>query len=100
MIVLLVLRPAYAQSEQVTVRLDGRAVFRVGAVEELDATARARQIERRMNRLLENPEAIAPPRIEATSANNTDRVITIAGVPLVTITEAELLSPKLTLKTI
>lgn len=87
--VFLFLSPVNAQAEQVTVRLDGRAVFRVGAVGELDATARARQIERRMNRLLENPEAIAPPRIEPTNANNTDRVITIAGVPMVTVTEAD-----------
>jgi len=42
-----------AQDERVTVRLDGRSVFR----------ARARQIEGRMNRLLQNPEAIALPRI-------------------------------------
>lgn len=88
-IVLLILLPVHAQSEQVTVRLDGRAMFRVGAVGELDATTRARQIERRMNRLLENPEAIASPRIEPTNANNTDRVITIAGVPVVTVTEAD-----------
>jgi small conductance mechanosensitive channel len=87
--ILLCLPTAVAQSEQVTVRLDGRAVLRVGAVGELDATARARQIERRMNRLLENPDAIAPPRIESTNANNTDRMITIAGVPVVTVTEAD-----------
>jgi small conductance mechanosensitive channel len=87
--ILLFLPTVVAQSEQVTVRLDGRAVFRVGAVGELDATARARQIERRMNRLLENPDAIAPPRIEPTNVNNTDRMITIAGVPVVTVTEAD-----------
>nr|WP_274381969.1 mechanosensitive ion channel family protein [Myxacorys almedinensis] len=87
--ILLFLPAAVAQTEQVTVRLDGRAVFRVGVVGELDATARAQQIERRMNRLLENPDAIAPPRIEPTNANNTDRVITIAGVPIVTVTEAD-----------
>jgi small-conductance mechanosensitive channel len=87
--ILLFLPTAVAQAEQVTVRLDGRAVFRVGAIGELDATARARQIERRMNRLLENPDAIAPPRIESTNASNTDRVITIAGVPIVTVTETD-----------
>ena len=42
-----------AQDERVTVRLDGRSVFRVSAVENTDAEARARQIERRMKRLLE-----------------------------------------------
>lgn len=72
-----------------TVRLDGRAVFQVGTAGELDATVRARQIERRMNRLLENPEAIAPPRILPTNANSAERVITIAGVPIVTVTEAD-----------
>ena len=80
---------AVAQIQQVTVRIDGRAVFQVGAVGELDATARARQIERRMNRLLENPQLIAPPRIVATNANKSDRVITIAGVPVVTVSQAD-----------
>lgn len=89
LIILLFLPSAVAQAEQVTVRLDGRAVFRVSAVGELDATARARRIEQRMNRLLTNPEAIAPPRIQPTNTNNTERVITIAGVPIVTVTEAD-----------
>ncbi|MEX0267833.1 mechanosensitive ion channel family protein [Leptolyngbyaceae cyanobacterium UHCC 1019] len=86
---LLYLPVAVAQTEQVTVRLDGRAVFRVGAVKNLDANTRARQIERRINRLLENPEAIAPPRIESTNDNQAERVITIAGIPVVTVTEAD-----------
>ena len=77
-----------AQDERVTVRLDGRAMFRVSAVENVDATARARQIERRMSRLLENPTAIAPPRIEPTP-DSAQRVITIAGVPVVTVTKAD-----------
>jgi len=79
---------AGAQDERVTVRLDGRAVFRVSAVENVDATARARQIERRMSRLLENPTAIALPRIEPTQDSD-QRVITIAGVPVVTVTKAD-----------
>ena len=89
LLAILLFLPAAAAQAQVAVRLDGQAVFRIGAVGELDATERARQIERRMNRLLENPEAIAPARIEPTNANNIDRVITIAGVPLVTVTEAD-----------
>lgn len=56
---------------------------------ELDATARARQIERRMNRLLAKPEAIAPPRIVPANANNTEQAILIAGVPMVTVTQAD-----------
>lgn len=78
-----------AQDERVTVRLDGRAVFRVSALENTDAAARARQIERRMTRLLENPAAIAPPLIEPTEADDSERVIAIAGVPVVTVTEAD-----------
>ncbi|MBW4685375.1 MAG: mechanosensitive ion channel family protein [Komarekiella atlantica HA4396-MV6] len=78
-----------AQDERVTVRLDGRSVLRVSAVGNTDASTRARQIERRMNRLLENPEAIAPPRVELTEADDTERVITIAGVPVVTVTKAD-----------
>ncbi|AFY93065.1 mechanosensitive ion channel family protein [Chamaesiphon minutus] len=87
--ILLFLPSVVAQSERVTVRLDGRAVFRVGVVGGLDATARARQIEQRMNRLLENPDAIATPRIESTNANTTDRTIAIAGVPVVTVTQTD-----------
>ncbi len=78
-----------AQDERVTVRLNGRSVFRVSAVENNDAQARAQQIERRMNRLLENPEALAAPRIETTRADRAERVITIAGVPVVTVTSAD-----------
>ncbi|NUN66763.1 mechanosensitive ion channel family protein (plasmid) [Pseudanabaena biceps] len=87
--ILLFLPSAAAQSEKETVRLDGRAIFRVGSVGEIDATIRARQIERRINRLLENPDAIATPRIEPTNANVSDLVITIAGVPVVTVTETD-----------
>ena len=88
-VVMIVLGSAEAQQEQATVRLDGRTVFRVSAVGEQDATARARQVERRMARLLENPNAIAPPQIQPTGANNSERVITIAGVPIVTVTTAD-----------
>jgi len=77
-----------AQVERVTVRLDGRTVFRIGETTELDATDRSRQIERRMNRLLENPTAIAPAQIEPTQ-DGAQRVITIAGVPIVTVTKSD-----------
>ena len=70
-------------------RLDGRAVFRVSAVGNTDATARARQIERRMNRLLQNPSAITLARIEPADANDSDRVISMAGVPVVTVTQTD-----------
>ncbi len=77
-----------AQDERVTVRLDGRALFRVSAVDNTKASDRARQIERRMNRLLENPTAISPPQIE-TSQDKQKRVITSAGVPIVTLTTTD-----------
>lgn len=77
-----------AQDERVTVRLDGRALFRVSAVDNTKASDRARQIERRMNRLLENPTAISPPQIE-TSQDKQQRVITSAGVPIVTLTSTD-----------
>lgn len=77
-----------AQNERSTVRLDGSAVFRVSAIDNTDATARARQIERRMNRLLENPTALSAPQIES-NQNSTQRVITIAGVPVVTVTQTD-----------
>lgn len=74
-----------AQDERVTVRLDGRALFRVSAVDNTNASDRARQIERRMNRLLENPTAISPPQIE-TSQDKQTRIITTIGVPIITLT--------------
>jgi hypothetical protein len=49
---------ASAQDDRATVRIDGRAVFRVGPTEELDSSDRARRIERRVATLLETPDAI------------------------------------------
>lgn len=77
-----------AQDERVTVRLDGRALFRVSAIDNTSASDRARQIERRMNRLLENPTAISSPQIE-TSQDKQERVITNVGVPIVTLTTTD-----------
>lgn len=88
-VVTIALGSAEAQQERATVRLDGRTVFRVSAVEDREATVRARQIEQRMARVLEKPNAIAPPQIQPTGANNSERVITIAGVPIVTVTTAD-----------
>lgn len=88
-VVTIALGSAEAQQEQATVRLDGRTVFRVSAVGDRDTTARARQVERRMARLLGNPNAIAPPQIQPAGANNSERVISIAGVPIVTVTTAD-----------
>ncbi len=58
---------AGAPDERVTVRLDGREMFRVSAVENVDATARARQIERRMSRLCR--------RLNGRKPNQTSRLL-------------------------
>jgi len=51
---------AAAQNDLATVRVDGRALFRVGPVDTLRADARAAQVERRVQRLLAAPDAIGP----------------------------------------
>lgn len=75
-----------AQDERETVRVDGRALFRVGPMEDVDATTRARQIEQRIDTLLENPQAISPPTVEI---SGTQRLVTVAGVPVVTVSETD-----------
>jgi len=79
----------HAQAERVTVRVDGRAVFRVGAMGEQTAAERARAVERRLGTLLENTDAITPARVERSTTNREDRIITVASVPVVTVTEAD-----------
>lgn len=81
--------PASAQDDRATVRLDGRAIFRVGPTGDLGAGERARQIERRLATLLETPSAIAPAQIERAGADDGERVVTVAGVPVVTVTQAD-----------
>jgi hypothetical protein len=62
------------------VRVDGRAVFRVGAGgAAADAAVRAWQIERRLTTLLQIPQAIAPAVVQT---ENETRVITVAAVPV------------------
>jgi len=72
---------------RVTVRVDGRAVLRLEDGAEEDGTTRARRIERRLNTLLETPQAIGPARVE--QSGDTVRVITVAGVPVVTATQSD-----------
>ena len=89
--------PAQAQEDgRVTVRVDGRAVFRVGEAGGSSAAERARQIERRLNTLLETPAALVPARSER--SGDTARVVSVAGVPVVTVTPTDaadnLLSPE------
>jgi small-conductance mechanosensitive channel len=80
---------ALAQEERVTVRLDGRAVIRVGPTVDADADTRARRIESRLELLLENPAAITPARTEPSGPDGAERAISVAGVTVVTITEAD-----------
>lgn len=88
---------ARAQQDEVraTVRLDGRSVFRLGDADGASAAERARRVERRLNTLLETPAAIVPARVER--AGDTARVVSVAGVTVVTVTPADaetnLLSP-------
>ena len=72
---------------RVTVRLDGRAVLRVAEAGGVDAQGRAERIERRLGTLLETPQAIAPARVE--QVDDTTRVVSVAGVPVVTVTRAD-----------
>lgn len=80
--------PLAAQAgDRVTVRLDGRAVLRVGPAPGVSAQARAERIERRLATLLETPRAIAPARVEP--SGDTARVVSVAGVPVVTVGRAD-----------
>ncbi len=80
---------AVAQDDRVTVRVDGRPVFRVGAVDTTTAEARVRRIERRLSTLLESPRALAPARVAPADADAGERVVTISGVPIVTVTRGD-----------
>lgn len=80
---------AVGQEERVTVRLDGRAVFRVGPSDDADAATRARRVEGRLELLLENTSAIVPATVEETGPDNAERTIAVAGVTVVTVSEAD-----------
>jgi small conductance mechanosensitive channel len=77
------------QDDRTTVRVDGSALFRVGPIDEMDSRERAAQIERRIQNLLENPEAITPAVIEVSQADPSRRIISVASVPVVFITEED-----------
>ncbi|MFI8739335.1 mechanosensitive ion channel family protein [Stutzerimonas zhaodongensis] len=81
---------AWAQEGVATVRLDGRALFRIGPHEELEARPRARQIERQLAAVLETPKGITKARIEPTEAEDDDGLqISVAGRPLMVVTPAD-----------
>ena len=86
-LVLIASSTAIAQQERVTVRVDGRSVFRVGASDLPTAEERARRIERRLGILLENPRAIGPVQVGRTAGN--DRVIAVSGISVVTVTRGD-----------
>lgn len=75
-----------AQDEAATVRLDGRALFQVGAGAQEDATARALRIEGRLATLLRNLDGLAP---AVTQPSGDGRIVAVAGLPVVTVTPAD-----------
>ncbi|QII98907.1 mechanosensitive ion channel [Stutzerimonas balearica] len=83
--------PAAAQVDDglATVRLDGRALFRLGGTEELEARLRARQIERQLLTVLETPQGISRARIAAAGENAASRQITMAGRVLMQVTRED-----------
>lgn len=81
--------PAESQETRATVRIDGRPVFRVGATDSVTAAERSRRIERRLATLLETPRSLGPAQAAATASDSSARVITVSGVPIVTITRAD-----------
>jgi small-conductance mechanosensitive channel len=74
---------AQAQDDRATVRLDGRMLFQVGEAEGTTAPERARRIERRLQTLVDTPTAREPASVQVAGDR---RVVSIAGVPIVTIT--------------
>lgn len=78
--------PLAAQEGVATVRLDGRALFRIGANDELEARPRARQIEKQLAAVLETPQGITRARIEKAGEGGENRQISVAGRQLVEVT--------------
>lgn len=80
---------AAAQETHATVRLDGRAVFRVGELPNQDARTRARQIEQRLLAVLENPRALARARVTGVNGQPMQRQIMVSGRPIVMVTPVD-----------
>lgn len=80
---------ATAQDERATVRLEGRTVMRVGPIETANARVQAQSIEARIGTLLDRPDAIVPARIETQDGPPPGQVVQVAGVPVMTVTEAD-----------
>lgn len=71
-----------AQEEQASVRVDGSTVLRLGEGEGMNAVERARRAERRLERLLDRPEALMPVRVEA---RGEERVLAVSTLELLTV---------------
>ncbi|MDO9133618.1 MAG: mechanosensitive ion channel family protein [Hydrogenophaga sp.] len=78
--------PVWAQLTTATVRLDGRALFRVSDGEEEDAGQRARAIERQLEAVLESAQVFGPASIEQA---NEQRVLAVAGRRIATVTPTD-----------
>lgn len=74
--------PAHAQDGQSTVRLDGRAIFRVGESAEFSAEDRADRVETRLLAFLANLDALPPAVVRA---EENEWLVTIAGIPVVSV---------------
>ncbi|MFL9812187.1 mechanosensitive ion channel family protein [Stutzerimonas sp. VN223-3] len=83
---ILVSPPLQAQESVATVRLDGRALFRIGLNEELEAKPRAREVEKHLAAVLETPQGITRARINKIGEAGNSRQISVAGRQLVTVT--------------
>jgi len=68
--------------ESETVRLDGRGLFAVSAVESLDASERARRVEQRLRVLLRALDAVPQALVEA---SGDERVVVVSGVRVTTV---------------
>lgn len=79
-----------AQAAQATVRMDGQALFRVGESGDQHASARARQIERRLLAALEAAQG-RPPAAQVIPAPNdaSGRLITVGGRTVVSLHAAD-----------
>lgn len=81
-LLVLLLPPVTAQDDgRATVRLDGRALFRLGAGEDADAAVRARRVEGRIAGLLQ--EAAELPRRAEIRPRGEGLAVVVSGVPVV-----------------
>lgn len=78
-----------AQESVATVRLDGRALFRIGPDDALEPRQRARQIERQLAAVLETPQGITRARISLSETENEGLQISVAGRPLLVVSPAD-----------